>query len=119
MFPPFFWPTITPGLPWPSSLSGWDTGPHCPSPMPASPRLLDISDSLQHVHQQEAQPTSGKALEPLEAPIKREPMPTEETVPDYSGYKTASRGLDGLFHCPWEGQTSCKHKPHKQKRAVR
>ncbi|KGQ12623.1 hypothetical protein BBAD15_g1652 [Beauveria bassiana D1-5] len=30
-------------------------------------------------------------------------------------YKNAMRGADGLFHCPWEGQTGCNHKPEKLK----
>lgn len=32
-----------------------------------------------------------------------------------SRYKNAVRGDDGLFHCPWEGQRSCNHKPEKLK----
>ncbi|TQV99881.1 C2H2 finger domain-containing protein [Cordyceps javanica] len=30
-------------------------------------------------------------------------------------YKNAVRGSDGLFHCPWEGQPGCSHKPEKLK----
>jgi len=30
-------------------------------------------------------------------------------------YKTAFPAADGLFHCPWEGQDSCNHKPEKLK----
>ncbi|ATY64489.1 C2H2 finger domain-containing [Cordyceps militaris] len=30
-------------------------------------------------------------------------------------YKNAVRGTDGLFHCPWEGQAGCSHKPEKLK----
>lgn len=30
-------------------------------------------------------------------------------------YKDAVRGDDGLFHCPWEGQECCNHKPEKLK----
>ncbi|OAR02291.1 hypothetical protein LLEC1_03645 [Akanthomyces lecanii] len=30
-------------------------------------------------------------------------------------YKNAVRGDDGLFHCPWEGDASCNHKPEKLK----
>ncbi|KAM3552481.1 hypothetical protein MY1884_007179 [Beauveria asiatica] len=30
-------------------------------------------------------------------------------------YKNAVRKDDGLFHCPWEGQQGCNHKPEKRK----
>lgn len=30
-------------------------------------------------------------------------------------YKNAVRKGDGLFHCPWEGQSGCNHKPEKLK----
>ncbi|KAJ3479984.1 hypothetical protein NLG97_g8175 [Lecanicillium saksenae] len=32
-----------------------------------------------------------------------------------SRYKNAVRSADGLFHCPWEGQPGCNHKPEKLK----
>ncbi len=30
-------------------------------------------------------------------------------------YKEAVKGEDGLWHCPWEGQECCNHKPEKLK----
>ena len=30
-------------------------------------------------------------------------------------YQNVSPGPDGLYHCPWEGQASCQHKPEKLK----
>lgn len=38
-----------------------------------------------------------------------------ETARDHPLYKNAFTQADGLFHCPWEGQASCNHKPEKLK----
>ncbi|VUC27898.1 unnamed protein product [Clonostachys rosea] len=32
---------------------------------------------------------------------------------EHSLYKNASVGSDGLYHCPWEGQSDCNHIPNK------
>lgn len=39
----------------------------------------------------------------------------ESSARDHELYKNAAPGPDGLFHCPWEGQASCNHKPEKLK----
>jgi hypothetical protein len=38
-----------------------------------------------------------------------------ETARDHYLYKNAYPQADGLFHCPWEGQATCNHKPEKLK----
>lgn len=38
-----------------------------------------------------------------------------ETARNHDLYKTAQTQADGLFHCPWEGDPSCNHKPEKLK----
>jgi hypothetical protein len=38
-----------------------------------------------------------------------------ESARDHYLYKNAFPQADGLFHCPWEGQSSCNHKPEKLK----
>jgi hypothetical protein len=38
-----------------------------------------------------------------------------ESARDHYLYKNAFPHADGLFHCPWEGQTACNHKPEKLK----
>ncbi len=38
-----------------------------------------------------------------------------ESARDHYLYKSAFPQADGLFHCPWEGQASCNHKPEKLK----
>ncbi|KAI5868177.1 hypothetical protein GGS23DRAFT_602070 [Durotheca rogersii] len=39
----------------------------------------------------------------------------ESSARDHPLYKNAYPKSDGLFHCPWEGQNSCNHKPEKLK----
>lgn len=39
----------------------------------------------------------------------------ESSARDHELYKNATPGSDGLFHCPWEGQNTCSHKPEKLK----
>lgn len=39
----------------------------------------------------------------------------ESSARDHPLYKNAFPKADGLFHCPWEGQTSCNHKAEKLK----
>ncbi|KAH8195091.1 hypothetical protein TruAng_010748 [Truncatella angustata] len=39
----------------------------------------------------------------------------ESTARDHPLYKNAVPRADGLFHCPWEGDASCNHKPEKLK----
>ncbi|KAI0405408.1 hypothetical protein F4802DRAFT_563006 [Xylaria palmicola] len=39
----------------------------------------------------------------------------ESSARDHPLYKNAFPKPDGLFHCPWEGQASCNHKPEKLK----
>ncbi|SPJ73592.1 uncharacterized protein FTOL_03322 [Fusarium torulosum] len=38
-----------------------------------------------------------------------------ESARDHDLYKKAAPFEDGLYHCPWEGQPSCGHRPEKLK----
>ncbi|KAI5465520.1 hypothetical protein BGZ63DRAFT_348081 [Mariannaea sp. PMI_226] len=38
-----------------------------------------------------------------------------ESARDHDLYKKAAPLEDGLYHCPWEGTTSCNHRPEKLK----
>lgn len=45
----------------------------------------------------------------------RRPISDGETARDHPLYKSACPSADGLYHCPWEGESSCNHKPEKLK----
>lgn len=38
-----------------------------------------------------------------------------ETARNHDLYKNVMPKEDGLFHCPWEGNPSCNHRPEKLK----
>ncbi|CAH0016494.1 unnamed protein product, partial [Clonostachys rhizophaga] len=38
-----------------------------------------------------------------------------ETARNHELYKNATPKEDGLYHCPWEGETCCNHRPEKLK----
>lgn len=38
-----------------------------------------------------------------------------DTARNHDLYKNAMPQEDGLFHCPWEGDASCNHRPEKLK----
>lgn len=43
------------------------------------------------------------------------PASDNDNARDHPLYRTALPSADGLYHCPWEGQASCNHKPEKLK----
>jgi hypothetical protein len=63
---------------------------------------------------------ANKLASSTEAPTETDQVSTGFIhIKRYNGYSNVTRGEDGLFHCPWEGQNNCKHRPHKQRRAFR
>lgn len=38
-----------------------------------------------------------------------------ESARDNPLYRNVSPGVDGLYHCPFEGDADCNHKPEKLK----
>lgn len=47
--------------------------------------------------------------------VPRRPGYEGESARDHELYKNAAPRADGMYHCPWEGQASCNHKPEKLK----
>ena len=39
----------------------------------------------------------------------------DNTARDHPLYQNATVKEDGLYHCPWEGDMSCAHRPEKLK----
>lgn len=75
-------------------------------------RKITISDDL-----------NGKPLPQLDETLSLPPPFTAprrqsnegESARDHHLYKSATPMADGLYHCPWEGQATCNHKPEKLK----
>ncbi|KAH6850043.1 hypothetical protein B0I37DRAFT_103209 [Chaetomium sp. MPI-CAGE-AT-0009] len=86
-----------------------------------SPRLNRKLDASQYVTTEDlhgnvipAMADDGFAL-PHSAFGSRRLSGEGESARDHYLYKNAFPHADGLFHCPWEGQASCNHKPEKLK----
>ena len=47
--------------------------------------------------------------------VGRSNLDVDNTARDHPYYQNVSVQADGLYHCPWEGQEGCSHKPEKLK----
>lgn len=93
-----------------------------PSYVPQSPSMLIVR---RYTHQPHSIDFTGQLkAEDLNAGLLPDGMTLPpsmgnrrdgETARNHDLYKTAQTGPDGLFHCPWEGDPSCNHKPEKLK----
>ena len=54
-------------------------------------------------------PGGGDAVSPGDA--DRQQAKELDLLKDHPLYKRAVQGDDGLWHCPWEGEGYCGHKP--------
>ncbi|KAK0621471.1 hypothetical protein B0T17DRAFT_291695 [Bombardia bombarda] len=93
--------------------------PTLPGQSPSMNRSLDASQYVSsedlHANGMAAIGDDGFALPPA-FNSRRMSGDGESSARDHYLYKTAYPSKqDGLFHCPWEGQQSCNHKPEKLK----
>ncbi|KAK4192048.1 hypothetical protein QBC35DRAFT_374263 [Podospora australis] len=107
------------GVPSASSPSGSQesNSPVLPGQSPSMNRKLDGSQFITtedlHGSLMPAMGEDAFALPPAFGP--RRMSGEGESARDHYLYKNAFTQADGLFHCPWEGQPSCNHKPEKLK----
>lgn len=111
----------SPGIP--EDASAWSI-PLASSPSQASdssPIIDSISPSLDHqmglmsTDDVNANILSEEVFALPPAFSRRSSDDGEFSARNHPLYKTAFPAADGLFHCPWEGQDSCNHKPEKLK----
>ncbi|XEU97066.1 hypothetical protein FSHL1_002352 [Fusarium sambucinum] len=88
----------------------------------SSPQIQCQSPSLDRNIPLIPEDVNGKALSTLdEFPAAsaftgpRRQNSDGESARDHDLYKKAAPFEDGLYHCPWEGQPSCSHRPEKLK----
>lgn len=67
-----------------------------------------VSDLQRH------QGTSETSDESLRM-VGRSSLDFDNTARDHPLYQNVTPKADGLYHCPWEGQDNCQHKPDKLK----
>jgi hypothetical protein len=80
---------------------------------PMGPRqskvVSDLASRQQHQHG-----TSDLSDESLKM-VGRSSVEIDNTARDHPLYQNVTPKADGLYHCPWEGQDGCQHKPEKLK----
>ncbi|PQE11372.1 c2h2 transcription factor protein [Rutstroemia sp. NJR-2017a BVV2] len=47
--------------------------------------------------------------------VGRSSLEADNSARDHELYHNVTTGADGLYHCPWEGNPNCQHKPEKLK----
>lgn len=83
---------------------------------PMGPRPSKVaSDLAANSRQQRRLGTSDTSEESLKLVGGRSSLEIDNTARDHPLYHNVSPLADGLYHCPWEGQPSCQHKPEKLK----
>ncbi|KAJ3515791.1 hypothetical protein NM208_g14927 [Fusarium decemcellulare] len=89
----------------------------------SSPQIQCQSPSLDRNIPLMSEDANGKVMPQIEDPLAlpapftgpRRQNSEGESARDHDLYKKAAPLEDGLYHCPWEGQSSCNHKPEKLK----
>jgi hypothetical protein len=78
---------------------------------PVGPRQSKVaSDSRKH----RLNGTSETSDESFKM-VGRSSLEIDNTARDHPLYQNVTAQADGFYHCPWEGQDGCQHKPEKLK----
>ncbi|KAL2270347.1 hypothetical protein VTJ83DRAFT_2531 [Remersonia thermophila] len=96
-----------------TSPGGSQSSPSLPSQSPRMTRKLDGSQFM--TSDMVGSMGDDTFALPHAAFNSRRPSGEGESARDHPLYKNAFPQADGLFHCPWEGQANCNHKPEKLK----
>ena len=80
---------------------------------PVGPRQSKVVSDLAS-RQQRVQGTSETSDESFRM-VGRSSLEIDNTARDHPLYQNVTPKADGLYHCPWEGQDGCQHKPEKLK----
>lgn len=80
---------------------------------PMGPRQSKVASDLA-THSRQQRQIGSEASEDFRL-VGRSALEIDTTARDHPLYQNVSPGPDGLYHCPWEGQASCTHKPEKLK----
>ncbi|TAQ84638.1 hypothetical protein B7494_g7040 [Chlorociboria aeruginascens] len=82
---------------------------------PVRPRLSKVTSDLASSRQQKL-PGSSENVEESYNLVGRSSLEIDNTARDHPLYAAGAPSKeDGLYHCPFEGQASCQHKPEKLK----
>ncbi|CAG8979271.1 hypothetical protein HYALB_00010804 [Hymenoscyphus albidus] len=81
---------------------------------PMGPRLSKVvSDLATHGRQQRHSGSFEQSEDSLKLATRS--ANEDNTARDHPLYHSVTTHADGFYHCPWEGQAACQHKPEKLK----
>ena len=80
---------------------------------PVAPRPSKVRSDM-NARQQLNNRTTETSEEALRF-VGRTSQEIDNTARDHPLYQNVTPKADGLYHCPWEGEDSCTHKPEKLK----
>jgi hypothetical protein len=80
---------------------------------PGGPRHSKVVSDLAS-RQQRHQGTSETSDESF-GMVGRSSLEIDNTARDHPLYQNVTAQADGFYHCPWQGQEGCQHKPEKLK----
>lgn len=95
----------------------WQPAPFSPETSPElcrSPRDRKIPMMPEDMHARAVSHMEDASALPQAYTARRQGS-EGESARDHALYKNVTPQADGLFHCPWEGQPNCNHKPEKLK----
>ncbi|KAM0459307.1 hypothetical protein ACHAPV_005489 [Trichoderma viride] len=95
----------------------WQSAPFSPASSPElcqSPRDRKIPMMPEDLHKHAVSQMEDTSSLPQAYTARRQGN-EGESARDHALYKNVAPKGDGLFHCPWEGQQNCNHKPEKLK----
>jgi hypothetical protein len=78
---------------------------------PVAPRHSKVTSDLSRRPRLNGSEASDESIKA----IGRSSVDLDNTARDHPLYHNASPQADGLYHCPWEKETTCQHKPEKLK----
>ncbi|KAL7798262.1 hypothetical protein V8C37DRAFT_369289 [Trichoderma ceciliae] len=96
---------------------GWQPAPFSPDSSPElcrSPRDRKLPMMPEDMHKHTASQMEDASALPQPYTARRQGS-EGESARDHILYKNVTPQEDGLFHCPWEGQSNCNHKAEKLK----
>lgn len=96
----------------PETMLPYPAMPERPMRKPVGPRLSKVASDMSNRGRLSGTSTNSEESFKL---ATRPSVEIDNSARDHPLYQNVNAGPDGLYHCPWEGQASCNHKPEKLK----
>ena len=105
-------PACIPDFTDPAELPPYPTDGR-PSRKPVGPRQSKVASDM--ASRSRARTGTSEGSDESLRFVARSSLEMDNTARDHPLYHNVSTNADGLYHCPWESEASCQHKPEKLK----